>query len=244
MIKCVVIDDEPLARECINNYIAEIGFLEKVGEGNSPVELINILNQKKVDLIFLDIQMPTINGIDFLKITPNLPMVILTTAYPSYALEGFDLDVLDYLLKPITLKRFIKAANKANDFFQLQNASNPLVMDNKSEDYFFIKCDHKFEKIYFADILFVQALQNYVSIHTSDRKYISLLSLKSVEEKLKNKNFIRTHKSYIISIPKIDSIESHEILIGSDCIPISRNYRKEVKEKILSDKLWKNDIKD
>ncbi|TPN82172.1 LytR/AlgR family response regulator transcription factor [Aquimarina algicola] len=244
MIRCVVIDDEPLARECINNYITEIEFLEQVGEGTNPVELSNILNQKKVDLIFLDIQMPKINGIDFLRDTPNLPMVILTTAYPSYALEGYDLDVLDYLLKPITLQRFIKSVNKANDFFQLQNASNKSMVENHSDDYFFIKCDQKFEKIYFDDILFVQALQNYVSIYTYNRKYISLIPLKNVEQKLKDKYFIRTHKSYIVSIPKIKSIENHEIIIDSSRIPISRHYRKEVKEKVLHEKLWRNDVKE
>ena len=189
MIKCVVIDDEPLARECINNYIAEIDFLEQVGEGDNPIELTNILSQKQVDLIFLDIQMPKINGIDFLRITTDLPMVILTTAYPSYALEGFDLDVLDYLLKPITFKRFIKAATKAHDFFLLQGASSIPASDAQSEDYFFIKCDQKFEKIYFKDILFVQALQNYVTIHTLERKYTSLLPLKKVERKIRAQEF-------------------------------------------------------
>ncbi len=243
MIKCVVIDDEPLARECINDYIAKIDFLEAVGEGNSPVDLVNILNKQKVDLIFLDIQMPTINGIDFLRTTPGLPKVILTTAYPSYALEGFDLDVLDYLVKPITLKRFMKAVNKVNDLFKLQYISTELISDTVVEDYFFVKCEHKFEKIYFDSILFVQALQNYVTIYTQEKKYILLLSLKSVEEKLKHKNFTRTHKSYLVSISKIDTLESHMLRIGSYDIPISRNYRKEVKEKVVQGKLWRNDSK-
>ncbi|WP_034228244.1 LytR/AlgR family response regulator transcription factor [Aquimarina pacifica] len=241
MIKCVIIDDEPLARECINNYITEIDFLEKVGEGTNPIDLTNILSREKVDLVFLDIQMPVINGIDFLKITPDLPMVILTTAYPSYAIDGFELDVLDYLVKPITLKRFIKAVNKANDFFTLQSLSNNSNADVIKEDYFFIKCNQKFEKIYFDDILFIQALQNYVTIYTSDKKYISLLPLKNVERKLKGKKFMKIHKSYIVSLPKIDAIENHQVMISSQAIPISRNYRKEIKERVLGNKLWKND---
>ncbi len=242
MIKCVVIDDEPLARENIANYVENVDYLQLTGQGSNPLELNTILAEQEVDLIFLDIQMPVINGIDFLKITPNLPMVILTTAYPSYALEGFDLDVLDYLLKPITFNRFLKAVNKANDFFGLQRKSLQTdVQVDTTEDFFFIKCDNKFEKIIYRKILFVQALQNYVTIYTEDKKYVSLLSLKVVEQKLMNKGFIRVHKSYIVSKSKIDNMESHEISIKSHRIPISRNYRKAVKEEVLSNHLWKND---
>lgn len=242
MIRCVVIDDEPLARENIANYVENVQYLTLVGQGSNPLELNAILAEHEVDLIFLDIQMPVINGIDFLKITPNLPMVILTTAYPSYALEGFELDVLDYLLKPITFNRFLKAVHKANEFFSLQR--KPSVQDsqeNSDDDYFFIKCDHKFEKIIYTKILFVQALQNYVTIYTEDKKYVSLLSLKVVEQKLLDKGFIRVHKSYIVSKSKIDNMESHELTIDSHRIPISRNFRKMVKEEVLSNHLWKND---
>ena len=242
MIKCVVIDDEPLARENIANYVENVDYLQLIGQGSNPLELNEIMAEHEVDLIFLDIQMPVINGIDFLKITPNLPMVILTTAYPSYALEGFELDVLDYLLKPITFNRFLKAVNKAHEFFGLQRKSLPKDLQAEStDDYFFIKCDNKFEKIIYSKILFVQALQNYVTIHTEDKKYVSLLSLKVVEQKLVDKGFIRVHKSYIVAKSKIDNMESHEISIKSHRIPISRNHRKTVKEEVLSNHLWKND---
>lgn len=241
MIKCAVIDDEPLARENIANYVENVDFLELVGQGNNPLELNTILENNDVDLIFLDIQMPVINGIDFLKITPNLPMVILTTAYPSYALEGFDLDVIDYLLKPITFNRFLKAVNKANEMHSLKKKSSaPDISDKTTDPYFFIKCDNKFEKIIYENILFVQALQNYVTIYTEDNKYVSLISLKVVEQKLADKGFIRVHKSYIVAKSKIDKMESHEISIESHRIPISRNYRKTVKEEVLTNHVWKN----
>lgn len=240
MINCVIIDDEPLARENIANYVENVAFLKLVGQGSNPLELNELLKNTKVDLIFLDIQMPVINGIDFLKITPNLPKVILTTAYPSYALEGFDLDVLDYLLKPITFNRFLKAVNKASEFLQLEQVNDRPTESNEENSYFFIKCDHKYEKIYIEDVLYVQALQNYVTICTEEKKYVSLLPLKNVEQNLMDRNFIRVHKSYIVNINKINNLESHELTIGTSVIPISRNYRKEVKDRILGDSLWKN----
>src|SRR5882762_9529516 len=147
MIRCVTIDDEPLARECIVNYIHEVDFLQSVGTGNNPVELSALLDQHTVDLIFLDIQMPVINGIEFLKMTANPPMVIITTAYPSYALESFQLDVLDYLVKPITFNRFFKAVNKAKDYHHLLTRSATAIDQPKTEpDYFFVKCDYKYER--------------------------------------------------------------------------------------------------
>lgn len=238
---CVIIDDEPLARECISNYVSEVEFLDFKGSGSNPLELRQLLDNHKVDLIFLDIQMPVMNGIDFLKMTQNTQMVIITTAYPSFALEGFQLDVLDYLVKPITFNRFFKAVNKAKDYHQLlaKSAAHQPEQPGKPEDYFFIKCDHKYERIYFDDILYIEGLQNYVAIHTSSGKYITLMSLKSVQENLNNGSFIRVHKSYIVSIPKIASIENNDIIIQSFRIPISRHYRDEVIERVVTKKLWK-----
>lgn len=240
MLKCVVIDDEPLARECITNYVEQVDYLQLTGTGSNPIELAQLLDTHQVDLIFLDIQMPLMNGIDFLKMSQNTPMVILTTAYPSFALEGFQLDVLDYLLKPITFNRFFKAVNKAKDYYKLITKSAPAA-DNTSgsEDYFFIKCDYKYERIYFNDILFVQALQNYVTIHTQKGKYITLLNLKNVEENLDKQSFIKVHKSFIVSISKIEAVENNDILIQSSRIPISRNFRDEVIERVVNSKLWK-----
>jgi len=240
MINCVTIDDEPLARECIVNYIREVDFLKLVGAGNNPLELTSLLDQHPVDLIFLDIQMPVMSGIEFLKATANPPMVIITTAYPSYALESFQLDVLDYLVKPITFSRFFKAASKARDYHRLLTRSTQTNGHlQETSDYFFIKCDYKYERIYFEDVLYVQGLQNYVTIVTANGKYITMLSLKNVEENLGEQSFIRVHKSYIVSIPKIEAIVNNEICIQSSRIPISRNYRDEVIDRVVNKRLWK-----
>jgi two-component system, LytTR family, response regulator len=240
ILKCVAIDDEPLARECIANYIREIDFLQLTGTGNNPVDLTRLLGEQKVDLVFLDIQMPVMNGIEFLKITQNPPMVIITTAYPSYALEGFRLDVMDYLVKPITFNRFFKAVSKAKDYRHLiERSADTTSKSSTTDDYFFIKCDYKYERIYFDEILFVEAMQNYVTIYTRKGKYITLLYIKNVEQNLDNNLFIRVHKSFIVSVAKIESIENNELIIQSHRIPISRNYRNQVIEKVINDKLWK-----
>lgn len=238
MINCLIIDDEPLARECITNYIAEIDFLQLTGTGINAVELSQLLDKHDIQLVFLDIQMPVMNGIDYLRMSEKPPMVIITTAYPNYALEGFQLDVLDYLVKPITFDRFFKAVNKAKEYYQLR--TRPVTAD----DYFFIKCDYKYEKIVLNDVLYIQALQNYVAIHTAKGKYITLLNLKSVEVHLEPQSFIRVHKSYIVSIAKIDTIENNEIIVQSFRIPIGRGYREEIITRIINRKLLKkgNDV--
>ncbi len=238
-LKCAIIDDEPLARECISNYVKEIDFLESVGIASNPIELTQLLKQHRIDLIFLDIQMPTMSGIDFLKITPNLPMVIITTAYPSYALDGFQLDVLDYLVKPITFNRFFKAVTKAKDYNELIIKSEASKLTKSSINYFFIKCDHRYEKILFDDLLYVEAMQNYVTLFTQNGKYITLLTLKSVEQNLDAEHFVRVHKSYIVSTSKIEAIEDNTIIIQSFRIPISRSYYDEVVEKVMKGKLWR-----
>jgi DNA-binding LytR/AlgR family response regulator len=196
MMNCVIIDDEPLAREGLASYVREVDFLQLTGTCENPLELIKLLDHQSIDLIFLDIQMPKMNGIDFLKIMQKPPMVIITTAYPSYALEGFQLNVLDYLLKPITFDRFFKSANKAKDYHRLLNSSTQpgAQKAETGENYFFIKCGNKYEKIYFDDILYVEGMQNYVTIFTGKGKYITLLNLKSLEQNLDSKLFIRVHK--------------------------------------------------
>ncbi|MBT1700469.1 LytTR family DNA-binding domain-containing protein [Fulvivirgaceae bacterium PWU4] len=238
MLKCVIIDDEPLARECIANYVKEVDFLQLVGTGSNPVELTSLLHEQQVDLVFLDIQMPVINGIEFLKMAQNPPMVIITTAYPSYALEGFQLDVLDYMVKPITFNRFFKGVSKAKDYHQLLMRS-ATAQPKTEADHFFIKCDYKYERIYFDDILYVQAMQNYITLYTTKGKYMTLLYLKNVEEKLDKQAFIRVHKSFIVAVSKIESIENNEIIIQSFRIPISRNYHEEVIGRVVNGKLWK-----
>lgn len=237
-MNCVIIDDEPLAREGLANYVREVDFLQLVKTCENPVELTRVLNEHTVDLIFLDIQMPKMNGIDFLKIAQKPPMVIITTAFPSYALESFQLNVLDYLLKPVTFDRFFKAASKARDYHQLITQNTGTAKPAQDVDYFFIKCGSKYEKIQFEDILFIQGMQNYVTIHTTKGKYITLLYLKNLEENLDSSQFIRVHKSYIVSINKIEGIESNEIFIQNHRIPISRNYSEQVIKQVVKNKLW------
>jgi len=239
MIRVVIIDDEPLAREGLANYVREVDFLELVTTCENPIALMNILSDELIDLIFLDIQTPKMNGIDYLKITAHPPMVIITTAYPSYALEGFRLNVLDYLLKPIMFDRFVQASYKARDYHKLLRNQYTQDTQEDHDDYFFVKCENKYEKIFFEDILYIQGMQNYVAIYTLKGKYLTLLTLKNIEEKLDPDQFIRIHKSYIIAISKIESIESHEIKIQSAAIPLSRNYRDEVIQKVVHGKLWK-----
>jgi len=239
LINCVIVDDEPLAREGLSNYVREVDFLHLTATCENPLELLDLLDRSPADLIFLDIQMPKMNGLDFLKIAQKIPMVIITTAFPSYALEGFQLDVLDYLLKPITFERFFKAARKARDYQRL--LMRPGITDlNKIEkqDYFFIKCGSKYEKIPLEDILYVEGMQNYVIIYTLRGKYLTMLSLKNLEENLSEQSFIRVHKSYIVAIGKIDSIEGNEICIQNSKIPISRNYREKVIGQVITNRLW------
>jgi len=261
MINCVIIDDEPLAREGMASYVKEVDFLYLVATCENPVELIKLLDAHPVDLIFLDIQTPVMNGIDFLKIARKPPMVIITTAFPSYALESFQLDVLDYLLKPITFDRFFKAANKVKEYHQLitrsatagpgkagetlsQAPAQPTAQHPgatgrpRGEGYFFIKCGNKYEKIHFDDILYIQGRQNYVTICTDKGNYLTLLYLKNLEENLDEASFIRVHKSFIVSIGKIQSIDGNEVIMQSYRIPISRNYREQVIERVVNNKLW------
>lgn len=236
-LRCVIVDDEPLASEGLTKYVEVIDYLSLIGVAENPIELNKILESQAVDLIFLDIQMPHMTGLDFLKIKTNLPMVILTTAFPNYALEGFQFDVVDYLLKPITFNRFFKATNKAKELYFLKNQAINSISHVAEPDFLFIKCESKYEKILVDEILFVQALQNYVIIHTTKGKYMTLLPLKTVEEYLDSSKFLRVHKSYLVAISKIESIENNEITIQKQTIPISRNMREQVIEMVVKNKL-------
>jgi len=238
MINCVIIDDEPLARKGLKEYIADIDFLHLLGEFDNPLRASELLSKGNVQLLLLDIQMPKITGIDFFRSLHHAPPVIFTTAFPQYALDGFDLNALDYLVKPISFERFLKAALKAKEYYEIRNHNEEGVAEKK-ENYFFIKSENKLVKIFYDEILFAEALQNYVTIHTSDKKYITYLTFKSVEEYLPADRFIKTHKSYIVAASKINSIEGNEIRIGNHYIPISRNEKEEVMEKLLKGKFLK-----
>jgi two-component system, LytTR family, response regulator len=236
MINCVIIDDEPLAREGLASYVREIDFLHLVATCENPLELIKLMNQHHIDLIFLDIQMPKMNGLDFLKAVQQPPIVVITTAYPTYALEGFQLNVLDYLLKPITFDRFFKSVKKASDYYHLLNrGADPTPAP--ATDYFFIRCGSKYEKIHFDQILYIEGMQNYITIYTQKGKFVTLLYLKNLEENLDGRKFIRVHKSYIVSVDKIEGIEGNEIFIQSHRIPMSRNYREQVLQQVVANKV-------
>ncbi|SDM86205.1 LytR/AlgR family response regulator transcription factor [Pedobacter antarcticus] len=224
-ISCIITDDEPYARKGLQGYIEKIDFLELRGSCEDAIELSDLLSHQPVDLLFLDIQMPFISGIEFLETVQNPPKVIFTTAFEQYAIQGFELEVIDYLLKPISYDRFIKAAWKARNYFELKQCKDQLP-------YLFVKTNGRLEKIVFDDILFIEGMENYVAIYCRDKKIITLSTIKALLEKLPVKRFIQTHKSYIASINNIDSIEGNIISIQKYRVPISKYLRKSVLESI------------
>ena len=238
-INCIIIDDEPLARKGLREYIADVDFLHLLGEYENPLKATEVFSSGEVQLLFLDIQMPKITGLEFLKSIRHPPPVVFTTAYPQYALDGFDLNALDYLVKPFSFDRFLKAALKAKEYYEVRQKNRASASEAPAADYFFIKADNKLVKLAYDEILFAEALQNYVTIQTTEKKYITYLTFKSVEEYLPADKFIKTHKSYIIAASKINSIEGNDIRIGTYHIPISRNLKDEVMDRLLKGKFLK-----
>ncbi|HET9431501.1 MAG TPA: LytTR family DNA-binding domain-containing protein [Chitinophagaceae bacterium] len=239
-IKCIIIDDEPLARKGLKEYITDTGFLELVGEFDNALAATGIISSGKVQLILLDIQMPRITGLEYIKTLKHPPPVIFTTAYPQYALDGFEVNALDYLVKPISLDRFLKAAMKAKEYYEIRDKNEEEAL-SQGTGYFFIKSDNRLIKILFADILFAEALQNYVVIHTRDKKYMTYLTFRAVEDYLPTDQFIKVHKSYIVATTKIESIEGNGIRMGPHFIPISRNLKDHVMDRLLKGKFLKRD---
>jgi DNA-binding LytR/AlgR family response regulator len=234
MINCLVVDDEPIARIGLLEHIKQVDFLNCIAACRSAIEATQWLQSKRVDLIFLDIQMPKLTGIDFVKNTPNPPLIIFTTAYPEYAVEGFELDILDYLLKPISFTRFYKASVKAYDYLNLKNKYEA----NSQEDYFFIKCNQRIEKIKTSDVLYIEGMSNYIVVHTYHKKYITYLTFKGVEEQLPQQMFIRIHKSFLVSINAVKAIDGNEIVLEKLSLPISKTYKEDVLTRI-SNKMLK-----
>ncbi len=227
MIRCLVVDDEPLALDILEDYISKVPFLTLVKTTTSAIEGLSLVQNDAIDLVFLDVQMPELTGIQFLKIINGKCDVILTTAYSQYALDGYDLDVVDYLLKPIAFDRFYKAAQKVLQSSGNTNSSAPEVLSvQKNHDFIFVKTEHKIQKIYLDDILYIEGLKDYISIFTRSERIITLQNMKKMEESLPSKSFIRVHKSYIIALGKIESIERSRIQIGEKIIPIGDTYRE------------------
>jgi DNA-binding LytR/AlgR family response regulator len=228
-IQTLIVEDEPLAREGLQMYVREIGFLEIKGACEDALSANKMLSEHSIDLMFLDIQMPKLTGIDFLKSIKNPPMVIMTTAYPNFALQGYELDVIDYLVKPYPFARFLKAVNKARDFFDLKHKP----AETPKEDFFFVKCDYRYEKIQFNDVLYVEGMENYVVIYTAAQKYVTLLRMKNIEETLPSGDFLRIHKSYIVSTRAVTSIDGNEVIVAGKRLPLSREKKAEILEKLV-----------
>lgn len=227
MLKCTVIDDEPLAIQLLENHIQKVPFLQLVSTYNNPMEAMINFNSNPVDLIFLDIQMPQLNGVQFMQLLQNRAQVIITSAYQEYAFEGFEHNVIDYLLKPIAFERFYKAVEKA------YNLKNPTQKLDRSPDifpatggYIFVKVETKMVRVELDDILFIEGLKNYVSIYTKTQRIVTLQVMKQLEEVLPANRFVRVHKSYIVALDKINSIEKQEILIKDRIIPIGNTYQE------------------
>lgn len=237
ILKCMIVDDEPVARKVLQEYIEDIPFLELAGSVENAMKANNLLASSNIDLIFLDINMPKLSGIEFLRASENLPPVIMTTAYAEHALDGFELDVLDYLVKPIPFERFLKACNKAKEFIALKkNASDS---SKPSSNYFFVKSNNRIEKIFYEDLVCVEAMLNYIILHTSNGKLIVYHTLKGVAEQLPENIFIKVHKSFIINLNKIKSIEGNEINLGSLKIAISQNLYEKTIKTILGNRMLK-----
>lgn len=232
MIRCLVVDDEPLALNILEDYISKIPFLELVKATTNPIDALTRVQDGGIDLVFLDVQMPELTGIQFLKIANGKTKVILTTAYPQYALEGYELDVVDYLLKPIAFDRFYKAAQKAQSIIKPAVGqtveATPHIQQQQQDfmsDFIFVKSEHKIQKVYLHQILFIEGLKDYISIFTTNERIITLQNMKKMEDTLPEKHFVRVHKSYIVALNKIDSIERSRIRIGDKIIPVGDTYR-------------------
>ncbi|WP_449439923.1 LytR/AlgR family response regulator transcription factor [Pedobacter steynii] len=235
-LKCIAVDDEPLALDIIEDYVSKVPFLELVQRTENAIEALQLVQAGGIDLVFLDIQMPELTGIQFLKIANGKADYILTTAYSQYALESYDLNVSDYLLKPIAFDRFYKAVEKVHNRVKMTEpvpAPQPLVAPVPSsvatpiQDFIFVKTEHKIQKIELDDILYIEGLKDYISIYTKAERIITLQNMKKMEETLPKGQFIRVHKSYIISLDKIESIERSRISICGKIIPIGDTYRDE-----------------
>lgn len=223
-ITCIITDDEPMARKGLHGYVQKVPSLQLVGVCENALQLNSLLQQQPVDLLFLDIEMPYLSGIELLRSLKEPPKVILTTAYENYALQGYELDVLDYLLKPISFERFMKAANKAADYFSSRQAPAP--------DYAFFKVDGRLEKVVFSEVLFAEAMENYVALYTGSRKLITHATLKSVQAVLPP-HFVQPHKSYLVNPAFVTAVEGAQLHVSGYKVPLSKYQKDEVLQRLL-----------
>lgn len=236
-IKCLVVDDEKLARTLLGNYIEKLPNLELVGECKNAFEAISVLHAQPVDLVFLDIQMPELTGIEFLNTLQEKPLVIFTTAYQEYALEGYQLDVVDYLLKPFRFDRFLQAVNKAarrlHQEIETLSLANTTSTKEPERQHVFLKANHALHKVYLDEIRYIQGMKEYVAYHLPEQRIITLQSLRKLEEYLPSERFVRIHKSYIVAIDKVTATDGGHVYLGKEKLPIGGNYKEVVQERLF-----------
>lgn len=233
-MRCIIVDDEPVARKILQEFVEQVHFLEPAGQFENAIKAEAFLQHTAADILFLDIEMPRLSGLDFLKRSAVKPLVILTTAFPEYALEGYELDIIDYLLKPIAFSRFLKAVQKARDYAGRHDVSTPQL----SSSYLFVRSEKRIEKIELNDILYIESTGNYVNIFTTAKKIMAYLTLKGIESQLPRDGFIKIHQSFLVSFSRINAIEGNQVVIGNKALPISRNYRDMVM-KLVEQRLLK-----
>jgi DNA-binding LytR/AlgR family response regulator len=232
----IIIDDEPTARNGLEEDLREIDFLEIKGTASNAFEALEMIKNYAPELIFLDIEMPGLSGLDFLRLIKVKPMVILTTAYPEYALDGYELAVVDYLLKPISLQRLKIACDKAIELYSYRNQQ---LVISPPQEYFFIKCNGKMEKIDVSEILYIEAANNYIFIYTKTKRFMSYHTLKGIDDQLPKDKFVRVHKSYIVSKDHIQQIGKNGITINQVRIPLSRNFKNEFQKDFIAVKSFR-----
>jgi DNA-binding LytR/AlgR family response regulator len=249
LLKAVIVDDEPVARKVIREYLEDIGYLELAGMAENPLKADSLLNGQQIDLLFLDINMPRLSGIEFLRASTgrsDQPMVIITTAYAEYALDGFELDVVDYLVKPFSFERFLKACNRARDLYHGRSRAIPPASGAappspavQTPDHFFVKVDNSLEKVLFDELFYIEARMNYILLHTRDRKLIVYLTLKGLLQSLPADRFIQVHKSFAVNKDNIKSIRGNTLHLGHAEVPVSQHYQEEALREILKDRIIK-----
>ena len=265
LLKAIIVDDEPVARKVLREYIGDIDYLELAGVAENPLKADALMAEKRIDLLFLDINMPKLTGIEFLRASgggPHRPLVIITTAYAEYALDGFELDVVDYLVKPISFERFLKACQKARTRHAerlrgaaldedrtaaqegnrgvAQEAGRQTAPDGaRHENHFFVKCGDSLEKVVYSELLYVEAMMNYIVLHTTSRKLIVYLTLKGILAQLPASDFVQVHKSFIVNREMVSSIRGNVLQLGAATVPVSQHYYEAAMQEILKDKIVK-----
>src|SRR6185437_960658 len=239
LLKAVIVDDEPVARKVLREYIEDIDYLELAGMAENPLKADALMAGKRIDVLFLDINMPKLTGIEFLRAGGggHRPLVVITTAYAEYALDGFELDVVDYLVKPISFDRFLKACGKVRARYA--EAGTGVVEAGSAADHFFVKCGDSLEKIVYKELLYVEAMMNYIVLHTTGRKHIAYLTLKGILTQLPASHFVQVHKSFVVNREMVSSIRGNMLQLGAATVPVSQHYYEAAMREILRDRIIK-----